>query len=300
MGSRSQILVVATTIPPIFPRSPPGRPGRGRQPVAGAPRRPSRRRSTRLCPSSRSGEVRYVDVKTNKVVILVHETRGGRRPHREPRGWIKSRCACCRPTSSPGLSYDLRGRRRLLHRRHSSLLDRLLRCSTEPRTVSSPPVTAVRRARPPPVRSGRPRRLPGLELPNQRLRLGRRERQLDAQAGGEQRQRRHRARVSARPAVEGASVCRSGATTGWHCGIIQQRDASVTYPQGNVSGLIRTNVCAEPGDSGGSFVSGDQAQGVASGGSGDCSRGITYFQPIGAILTVYGLTLRPPRATLRR
>ena len=35
-----------------------------------------------------------------------------------------------------------------------------------------------------------------------------------------------------RSAIEGASVCRSGSTTGWHCGIIQQRDASVTYPQG--------------------------------------------------------------------
>ncbi|GAA3508483.1 hypothetical protein FHR32_002332 [Streptosporangium album] len=93
-------------------------------------------------------------------------------------------------------------------------------------------------------------------------------------------------------AIEGASVCRSGSTTGWHCGTIQQQNTSVTYPQGTISGLTRTNVCAEPGDSGGSFISVDQAQGVTSGGSGDCtSGGTTYFQPVGPILTTYGLTL---------
>ncbi len=94
------------------------------------------------------------------------------------------------------------------------------------------------------------------------------------------------------PAIEGASVCRSGSTTDWHCGLIRQRNASVTYPQGTVDELVRTSVCAEPGDSGGSFISGDQAQGVTSGGSGDCSQGgTTYYQPIGEILSVYGLTL---------
>ncbi|MER6827635.1 S1 family peptidase [Streptosporangium sp. NPDC000563] len=98
--------------------------------------------------------------------------------------------------------------------------------------------------------------------------------------------------AGSRVAIEGASVCRSGSTTGWHCGTIQQLNTSVTYSQGTVSGLTRTNVCAEPGDSGGSFISIDQAQGVTSGGSGDCaSGGVTYFQPIGEILTTYGLTL---------
>ncbi|GAA1305135.1 serine protease [Planotetraspora silvatica] len=92
--------------------------------------------------------------------------------------------------------------------------------------------------------------------------------------------------------IQGASVCRSGSTTGWHCGTIEQRDASVTYSQGTVSGVTRTNVCAEPGDSGGSFISGSQAQGVTSGGSGDCaSGGTTYFQPVNEILSAYGLTL---------
>ncbi|MFB9677472.1 S1 family peptidase [Streptosporangium vulgare] len=96
-----------------------------------------------------------------------------------------------------------------------------------------------------------------------------------------------------RAAIVGASVCRSGSTTGWHCGTVQQLHTSVAYNQGNVFELTRTNVCAEPGDSGGSFISIDQAQGVTSGGSGDCnSGGVTYFQPIDPILTTYGLTLK--------
>ncbi|MFG2930858.1 trypsin-like serine protease [Streptomyces achromogenes] len=90
----------------------------------------------------------------------------------------------------------------------------------------------------------------------------------------------------------GSSVCRSGSTTGWHCGTVQQLNTSVTYQEGTVSGVTRTSVCAEPGDSGGSFISGSQAQGVTSGGSGNCtSGGTTYFQPINPILQSYGLTL---------
>ncbi|MFG3141044.1 alpha-lytic protease prodomain-containing protein [Streptomyces sp. NPDC048211] len=93
-------------------------------------------------------------------------------------------------------------------------------------------------------------------------------------------------------ALEGSSVCRSGSTTGWHCGTVQQRNSSVTYREGTVSGVTRTNVCAEPGDSGGSFVSGSQAQGVTSGGTGNCSQGgTTYFQPVNPALQAYGLTL---------
>ncbi|GAB2989548.1 alpha-lytic protease prodomain-containing protein [Saccharothrix stipae] len=90
----------------------------------------------------------------------------------------------------------------------------------------------------------------------------------------------------------GASVCRSGSTTGWRCGTIQQKNTSVTYPEGTITGLTRTNACAEPGDSGGSWLTGDQAQGVTSGGSGNCTSGGTiYFQPVNEILQVYGLQL---------
>ncbi|MEV0224691.1 S1 family peptidase [Streptomyces sp. NPDC050704] len=90
----------------------------------------------------------------------------------------------------------------------------------------------------------------------------------------------------------GASICRSGSTTHWHCGTVLGKNQTVNYSQGAVHQMTKTSVCAEPGDSGGSYISGDQAQGVTSGGSGNCSSGgQTWYQPINEILNRYGLTL---------
>ncbi|WP_373308775.1 S1 family peptidase [Streptomyces minutiscleroticus] len=90
----------------------------------------------------------------------------------------------------------------------------------------------------------------------------------------------------------GASICRSGSTTHWHCGTVLAKNETVNYSQGAVRQMTKTSVCAEPGDSGGSFISGDQAQGVTSGGWGNCSTGgETWHQPINEILNRYGLTL---------
>jgi streptogrisin C len=90
----------------------------------------------------------------------------------------------------------------------------------------------------------------------------------------------------------GASVCRSGRTTGWRCGVIQAQNVTINYAAGPVYGATQTNACAEPGDSGGSWVSGTEAQGVTSGGSGDCTAGgETYFQPVNEILSTYGVSL---------
>ncbi|WP_306209943.1 ricin-type beta-trefoil lectin domain protein [Actinoplanes sp. RD1] len=93
-------------------------------------------------------------------------------------------------------------------------------------------------------------------------------------------------------AAIGSSICRSGRTTGWRCGTLQGRDETVNYAQGAVQGLSRMSACAEPGDSGGSVISGNQAQGVTSGVTGNCtSGGTTWFQPVNEILGVYGLSL---------
>jgi streptogrisin C len=97
----------------------------------------------------------------------------------------------------------------------------------------------------------------------------------------------------------GAGICRSGSTTGWRCGSVTATNQTVNYGGGDiVSGLTRTTACAEPGDSGGSYVtnpgSGTRvtALGLLSGGSGDCtSGGVTYYQPVGEVLSNYGLTL---------
>ena len=63
--------------------------------------------------------------------------------------------------------------------------------------------------------------------------------------------------------------------------------------QGSVYGLIRTNICAEPGDSGGPlYVAPPVILGILSGGSGNCTTGgTTYYQPIAEVLGAYGLTL---------
>jgi streptogrisin C len=90
----------------------------------------------------------------------------------------------------------------------------------------------------------------------------------------------------------GAPVCRSGSTSGTHCGTILARNQTVNYAEGAVTGLTRTDVCAEGGDSGGPWLTGDQAQGVTSGGFGDCtSGGETFFQPVNEILQRNDLTL---------
>ena len=93
------------------------------------------------------------------------------------------------------------------------------------------------------------------------------------------------------PAV-GATVYRRGSTTGLHSGRVTALNSTVNYAEGTVSGLIRTTVCAEPGDSGGSLYSGTTALGLTSGGSGNCSSGgVTYFQPVVEPLSVYGVSV---------
>jgi streptogrisin D len=93
------------------------------------------------------------------------------------------------------------------------------------------------------------------------------------------------------PAV-GQTVYRSGSTTGVHSGSVTALNATVTYSQGSVYGLIRTTVCAEPGDSGGSLYSGTTAMGLTSGGSGNCSSGgTTFFQPVTEPLSFYGVSV---------
>ncbi|WP_030701838.1 MULTISPECIES: S1 family peptidase [unclassified Streptomyces] len=105
-------------------------------------------------------------------------------------------------------------------------------------------------------------------------------------------------------APSGAALCKSGQTTGWTCGKVGSYNVSVTYTDQNggpdtvVTGLASSSVCTQGGDSGGAYVSGDQAQGMTSGGptnqrcSGQVnSPGSSYFQPLDDALAYYGLTL---------
>ncbi|WP_094103692.1 S1 family peptidase [Streptomyces phaeoluteigriseus] len=94
-------------------------------------------------------------------------------------------------------------------------------------------------------------------------------------------------------ATVGTQVFRMGSTTGLADGQILGLDATVNYPEGTVTGLIQTDVCAEPGDSGGSLFTQDGlALGLTSGGSGDCTvGGETFFQPVTTALEAVGATL---------
>lgn len=95
--------------------------------------------------------------------------------------------------------------------------------------------------------------------------------------------------TGAAEATVGMNVSRSGSTTQVHDGTVTGLNATVNYQEGTVTGLIQTDVCAEPGDSGGSLFSGSSAIGLTSGGSGNCtSGGTTFFQPVTEALSATG------------
>ncbi|MEV0323358.1 S1 family peptidase [Streptomyces sp. NPDC050658] len=91
----------------------------------------------------------------------------------------------------------------------------------------------------------------------------------------------------------GQAVKRRGSTTGTHSGSVTGLNATVNYGGGDiVYGMIKTNVCAEPGDSGGPLYAGTKALGLTSGGSGNCSTGgTTFFQPVTEALSRYGVSV---------
>ncbi len=99
--------------------------------------------------------------------------------------------------------------------------------------------------------------------------------------------------ASADKAFIGEAVSRRGSTTGIHTGTVTALNVTVHYVgSGTVKGMIQTNVCAEPGDSGGPLYDHTIALGLTSGGSGDCrTGGTTFFQPVVEPLSVYGVSV---------
>ncbi|MDF9717081.1 S1 family peptidase [Nocardioides sp. ChNu-153] len=109
---------------------------------------------------------------------------------------------------------------------------------------------------------------------------------------------------ASKPAV-GTQLCKSGSTTGVTCGQVASYGNTVTYSdaQGRtvaqVSGLMRSTVCTEGGDSGGTYTAGGYAVGLTSGGpstqrctynGGFESGKSSYVQPVTDALAYYGLT----------
>ncbi|GAA2629683.1 S1 family peptidase [Actinomadura fulvescens] len=93
-------------------------------------------------------------------------------------------------------------------------------------------------------------------------------------------------------AYVGQSVERSGSTTGVRSGRVTALNVTANYDQATVHGLIQTNACAEPGDSGGPLYSDGMGLGLTSGGSGNCSSGgTTYYQPVAPVMEKHGLEM---------
>ncbi|MFE7507503.1 S1 family peptidase [Promicromonospora sp. NPDC057488] len=93
-------------------------------------------------------------------------------------------------------------------------------------------------------------------------------------------------------AYVGRKVTRVGSTTGKHSGVVTAVGVTVRYPGGDlVRNLIQTNICAEPGDSGGPLSSGRHALGITSGSAGgNCpAPGLSLYQPIKPVLEAYGV-----------
>ncbi len=104
--------------------------------------------------------------------------------------------------------------------------------------------------------------------------------------------------------AKGAYVCKSGRTSGWTCGYIGNKNLTVAIEaEGRiytVKGLTDSSICSMPGDSGGSVISANQAQGLVSAGPSDgptChgtkspAGSETLFQPIKPVLTKFRLKL---------
>jgi streptogrisin B len=103
----------------------------------------------------------------------------------------------------------------------------------------------------------------------------------------------HPGGFTAANAYVGESVKRTGSTTGTRSGTVTALNVTVRYVGGGiVREMIQTNVCAEPGDSGGPLYDGTKALGITSGGSGNCrSGGTTFYQPVPEAANRYGVSV---------
>ena len=113
--------------------------------------------------------------------------------------------------------------------------------------------------------------------------------------------------TGASEAVVHQAVRKSGRTTGLTSGSVLDTGVTVTYeeddgPDVRVDGMIMTNLCVQPGDSGGALFAGATALGITSGATkGECtSRTVSFFNPVIEALNAYRAEIpganRPPIA----
>ncbi len=100
------------------------------------------------------------------------------------------------------------------------------------------------------------------------------------------------------PAIVGSTLCKSGSTTGWTCGVITFVDRLQYVGSGGPGcpasagddyclGAIEANVCVRPGDSGGAAVVGSRAVGITSAATNSLVSTCTVSGNIGVFSTLY-------------
>jgi streptogrisin D len=83
----------------------------------------------------------------------------------------------------------------------------------------------------------------------------------------------------------GEAVCMSGYRSGVECGTVWELNVTAHYPEGDVHGLFRTDICTQDGDSGGPVFHNDAALGINSGKrSSGC---VAYHQRVNPALAWY-------------
>ncbi|MEU1280101.1 S1 family peptidase [Streptomyces sp. NPDC005805] len=102
-------------------------------------------------------------------------------------------------------------------------------------------------------------------------------------------------------AVPGAFVCKSGRTTKLTCGVVEAVNVSASTAGGTKTGQVQTDMCVEPGDSGGAVVAGTRALGLVTAGifhgqDNKCGEKVgeknsSLYQPLGPALSAYGVSL---------
>jgi putative cell wall-binding protein len=102
------------------------------------------------------------------------------------------------------------------------------------------------------------------------------------------------------PAMQGSTVCKSGATTGWTCGSITEVDdllyvgdgtpsCPATNPGDYCVGAIQATICVRGGDSGGPALVGSRAVGISSAATNSTVGTCSVAGNIGVFATLYSV-----------
>ncbi|WP_067460946.1 S1 family peptidase [Actinomadura macra] len=88
-------------------------------------------------------------------------------------------------------------------------------------------------------------------------------------------------------------ICRTSRVTGMRCGTVTARDQDVRFGEGAIGGLVRTSICAKPGEPLGTpYFSGTFALGLRIGADGSCAGGgSSLVQPVDEVLSAFGVKI---------